>query len=53
MCPHSDDLDGAFFVEHLIDEAVLDVDASGVGASKIAYELLEGRRALTGIPPKD
>lgn len=41
--PHPQDLDDPITLEDLIDEAVLDVDPAGLGASEIAERLLEGR----------
>jgi hypothetical protein len=43
VSPHPDDLYGAFLVEHLIDEAMLDVNAARIGSCKIADQLLVGR----------
>jgi hypothetical protein len=32
MCPHPDDFDGLTFFQNLVYEAVLDIDATGIGA---------------------
>jgi hypothetical protein len=47
--PHSKDFDCLFLVEDLIDEAMLDVDAAGIGSCQIADKLLVGRRILVRI----
>lgn len=53
MRPHADDLHRFFGWEHLVDEAVLDVDSARVGAGKIADELLKWRRVLKGVSCED
>lgn len=40
---------GAFVLEHLVHEPMLDVGASGVGAIQITDQLLEGRRVLERV----
>lgn len=51
--PHANDFYGPLGVEHLIDEAVLNVDAPGECAGEIANQLLEGRRALIEVAAKN
>ena len=53
MRPETDDFDGSGFFEDLIDEPVLDVDAAGIRAGKIADELFIWGRSLEGILTKD
>lgn len=50
MSPHANDLDRAFRVDDLIDEPVLDVDPTGIGALEVPDQLFKRRRALPRIP---
>jgi hypothetical protein len=47
--PHAKDTDGPFLFEHLVDQPVLDVDATGVGPLEIAHEAFVRRGPLKGI----
>ncbi len=49
MRPHPDDFNGALFLEDLINQPMLDADASGIGAAKISNQFLVRRRILKGI----
>lgn len=49
MCPHPDDFDDAFFVVNLVDEPVLDIDASGICAGEVADEFFIRRRVLKRV----
>lgn len=49
MRPEADDFYDFFFLEDLVNEAVLDVDSAGIGAFEISDELLKGRGILKGI----
>ncbi len=49
MCPQPQYLNDSLSLEHLIHKSVLNIDSSGIGASKIANELLVGRRVLERI----
>lgn len=42
--PHPEDLDGLLFIEDLVDQPVLYVDASRDGSFEITQETLERRR---------
>ena len=53
MRPHPDDFHDVLAAEELIDEAMVDVDASREGSVEIAEELLERRGRLEGIGAKD
>ena len=35
MSPHAKNLDNVFFLENLVDEAMLDVDSAGYGAFEV------------------
>ena len=45
MGPHADDLD-PFLFQHLIDQAMLNIDAAGISAGQISYQLMIRRRAF-------
>ncbi len=47
--PHTQDVDDAFVGEHLIDQAVLDVDAPGVAPDEVADQFLVSRRGDDGV----
>jgi hypothetical protein len=49
MCPHTDDFDSLDIGENLVDEAMLDVDAAGAGASEVADELFKARGRFVRI----
>lgn len=49
MRPHADDFDRADFAEDLADEAMVNVDAPGIGAGQVADELLKCRRILKRV----
>ena len=53
MRPQTDDLDGLEILQDLVDKAVLDVDAPGVGARHIPDEFFVGWWVLKGIVLKD
>lgn len=42
VCPHTQDTNRFLFGKNLIDNTVLNIDASRVGASKITNQLFEG-----------
>ena len=42
--PSQECFDGSFFLQHLVNQTVLDVDPSRVGAVKVTHEFLETRR---------
>ena len=51
MGPHAQDVHDAFLGEDLVDEAVLDVDPSGVAAGEVANEMLlitKGKISVVG-----
>ena len=49
MRPHADHFDHAIFFDDLIDEAVLDVDAPGIGACQIPNQLFKRGLFLIGV----
>src|SRR5262245_37762984 len=49
MGPHPEDLDRPLRVQHLVDEAMLNVDSPREGALEVADQLFEGRRSLARI----
>ena len=49
MCQQLQHLNDSLSLEHLIHKSVLNIDSSGIGASKIADELLVERRLLEKI----
>ncbi len=51
--PHTQDANRFLFGKNFIDHAVLNIDASRVGASKITNQLFEGRRILKRIMGKN
>jgi hypothetical protein len=51
--PESKHFDDVFLLKDLIDEPVLNVYASRVGASEIANQLFVGRRTVEGVFGKD
>ena len=53
MRPHAEDFHDVFIVDHLVDQAVLNVDAAGIGPGEIADKLFERRRCLIGIVTQD
>jgi hypothetical protein len=53
MSPHPEYFDGSFLLQHLANQAVLDVDAPRVSAVKIAHQLLESRRRSERITAQD
>lgn len=53
MSPHPDDLDRAFRIVDLTDQAMLDVDAARIRSSQIADKLLLGRRVLEWVLRND
>lgn len=53
VCPHTQDTNRFLFGKNLIDHAVLNIDASRVGASKITNQLFEGRGILKRVVGKN
>ena len=53
MRPHSQNLDDLVFFKDLVDQSVLNVDASGISAFEIAQQLLVARRCLVWVVNKD
>jgi len=53
MSPKPDDFDGFYFWQNLINEAMLDVDASGISAGQIAYQLFKRRGIPKGVVFQD
>ena len=51
--PHPEHLDDMLGAENLVDQTVLDVDASREGAAEIPDELLERWRGLERVDVKD
>lgn len=49
MRPHADDLYRFLGRQHLVDEAVLDVDPAGAGAGQIADQLFKRWWVLKGV----
>jgi len=49
VTPHPQHLHDVVVLHHLIDQAVLDVDASGAGSAQIAHKGFVGRWLLVGI----
>jgi len=49
MGPHAKNLDHAFFLENLVDEAMLDVDSAGYGAFDVPDQCFVGRRSSEGV----
>ena len=49
VSPHADDFDRTLGVIDLIHQAMLDVDAAGVGSRQIPDELFVGRWVLEGV----
>lgn len=48
MAPHAQNLDDLFFLEDLIHQAVLNIDAPQVCAGKVAYQLFVRGGLLKG-----
>ena len=53
MGPQPDHFDEAVLFQHLIDEAMLEVDPAGIGACQITDQFLVGRWVLKRIFLKD
>jgi len=49
MSPHPDDLDGLYFLQDLVHEAVLNGDATGISSRKVSDQLFKGWRSLKRI----
>jgi len=49
MAPQAQDFYDLFCFQNLIDEAMLDVDTSGIGPGQIANQLLVGWGILVGV----
>ena len=49
MTPKSQDFDDLFSLQHLIDQAMLDIDSPRTGTSKIADKLFESGGRLEWI----
>jgi hypothetical protein len=49
MSPHPDHLDGLYFLQDLVYEAVLNGDATGISSGKISDQLFKGWRGLKRI----
>lgn len=49
MAPKSQDFDDLFSLQHLIDQAMLDIDSPRIGTSKIADKLFESGGRLEWI----
>lgn len=49
MGPHAKNLYHVFFLENLVDEAMLDVDSAGYGAFEVPDQCLVGRRSLERV----
>ena len=53
MRPHPQNLDDRIFFKDLVDQSVLNVDASRISTFEIAQQLLVARRCLVWIVSKD
>jgi hypothetical protein len=53
VSPHPEYFDGSFFVQHLVNQAVLDIDAPRVSTVQVAHEFLESRWCSERIPAQD
>jgi len=53
MSPHSEDLDGSYLFQDLIDETVLDIDPTRIGSGKVSDQLFKGWRGLKRIFGQD
>lgn len=53
VSPHAQDANRFFFGKDLVDQAVLNIDATRVGASKITDQLFEGRWILKWVTGKN
>ena len=49
MTPHPQHLNNSLLGKHLINQPMLDVDASGKSSMQIAHQSLNGWRLLKGI----
>ena len=49
MGPHAKNLDHVFFLQNLVDEAMLDVDSAGYGAFEVPDQCFVGRRSSEGV----
>jgi hypothetical protein len=49
MGPHADDLDQLFFFQHLIDQAMLNINSTGICTGQISYQLMVRWRAFEGV----
>ena len=49
VCPHSQNFDSLHRIQHLINQPMLNVDSTGIGARQITQQLLVGRRTLIRI----
>jgi hypothetical protein len=52
MRPETDNLDHTLFRVDLVDQAMLDIDASGIGAGEVSDKLFKGRGVLKRIVPE-
>eukprot|EP00825_Cyclidium_porcatum_P033319 TRINITY_DN35369_c0_g1_i1.p1 TRINITY_DN35369_c0_g1~~TRINITY_DN35369_c0_g1_i1.p1 ORF type:complete len:192 (-),score=5.68 TRINITY_DN35369_c0_g1_i1:553-1128(-) len=53
VCPHPNNFDGLYVVQHLIHKSVLDIHSSGIGTGQIANQFLKGRRTLERVLRQD
>ncbi len=53
VSPHPQYTYGSLFFENLVDQAVLDVDAAGIGAFEVTDKLFEGWWILKRVGGQD
>jgi len=53
MGPHTDNLHNLLFIQYLIDEPMLKIDAARVCAAQVTNRFLEGRRDTVGVFAQD
>ena len=45
MGPHADDFDDLLFLQDPIDQAMLNIDAAGIDAHKVAHQFFKPKRS--------
>jgi hypothetical protein len=53
MGPHPKNLYNSLVFQHLVNKAMLNVNPTGIGSSKIANQFFERRWSLKRISPQD
>ena len=51
MRPHANDFYDSLFLQYLIDQSVLNIDAAGIGAGKVAHQFFKPGRSVERVFP--